>query len=117
MELPEEIWLEICKFLQARDLCKLALVNKEFYSIASNNYPWKNIVLQKHQIIPKGVNNLKRNYAEINCIATRMISKFQSDTLQFERVLDKERQRQRKVLEGKRIERLIQKSLRQLEDL
>jgi F-box-like len=115
MELPDSIWLEICKFLQPKDLCKLALVNKSFHKIASNNYPWENILIQRHQKIPKGIENLKKNYAEINCMATRMISKYQSETLHFEKILDKERQRQKKALETKRIQRKVQRSLKELE--
>jgi hypothetical protein len=115
MELPEPIWLEICKFLQAKDLCKLALVNSYFRIIASNNYTWENIIIQRHSKLPKGIENLKKNYAEINCMATRMISKYQSEAVYFEKVLDKERQRQKKALETKRLERLLKRSLIDLE--
>ena len=116
MELPEEIWLEICKFLQPRDLCKLALVSRAFHEIASSNYTWKEIVIKRHNKLPIGVENLKKNYAEINCMATRMISKYQSERINFEKVLSEERQRKRKVLETKRAERQMKKLFKELED-
>ena len=115
MDLPETIWLEICKFLQAKDLCKLALVNNWFRKIASSNYSWEQILVQRYLKLPSGTENLKKNYAEINCLATRMISKYQSEKVYFEKVLDEERQRQKKALENKRLERQLKKNLKELE--
>lgn len=116
MDLPEEIWLEICKFLEAGELCTLALVSKEFCRVASNNYSWERIVKHRYQKVPIGIENLKKNYGEINCMATSMINKYQSDRKVFEKALEKERNRQRKALEAKKMQRLIQKSLKDLED-
>lgn len=115
MELPEDIWLEICQYLAPRDLCQMALVNQFFHQISSNNYTWEAIVRQRHSRIPRGVENLKKNYADINCEATRLINKYQSDIQVFEKVLDKERMRQQKALEEKKIQRQIMRSLKQLE--
>lgn len=90
VDLPEDIWLEICQYLAPKDLCQMALVNKFFRLVASNNYTWEAIVKQRHSRIPRGVDNLKKNYADINCEATRLINKYQSDIQVFEKVLDKE---------------------------
>ncbi|OMJ73740.1 hypothetical protein SteCoe_27510 [Stentor coeruleus] len=115
MELPDTIWLEVCQYLTPKDLCKLALVSKFFNQISSNNYTWQQIIIQRHNRIPKGINNLKKNYAEINCMATRLISKFQSETHEFEKVLHRERERQKEALEYKRLQRQILRSLKELE--
>lgn len=115
MELPESIWLEICQFLAPKDLCQMALVSKYFHHVSSNNYTWQAIVKQRHSRIPKGVENLKKNYADINCQATNLINKYQNDILVFEKVLDKERLRQMKALEEKKNQRRIMRSLREME--
>lgn len=115
MELPESIWLEICQYLAPKDLCQMALVSKNFHFIASNNYTWEEIVKQRHTRIPKGVESLKKNYADINCQATNLINKYQSDILVFEKVLDKERLRQKRALEEKKMQRRIMRSLREME--
>jgi hypothetical protein len=117
MELPEHIWLEICQFLAPKDLCQMALVNQCFHLIASNNYTWEAIVKQRHTRIPRGVDNLKKNYADINCQASHLINKYQSDIQVFEKVLDKERLRQKRALEEKKIQRQIMRSLKQLEGI
>jgi hypothetical protein len=112
MDIPDCIWMEICRFLQAKELCRMALLNKHFSFVASNNYAWKIIIMKKISKEPKCIENFKKSLAEINFMATRIITEYQYETHNLEIILDRERKRQNKALELKRLERQLNRVLR-----
>ena len=115
MEIPDHIWLEISIFLSPKELCALALVSKAFNVLASNNYPWKAIMIKILNGEPKFMVNIKKNLAESNRMATWIINDYQSEAHNLEIILGKERKRQQQVLDFKRRERQLNRSLKQNE--
>ena len=98
--IPESIWLEICKFLTAKDLCKLSLASKKLNEIASSNYAWCHIISKNNRNI-SSIINFKKYYAETNFVAIKMINKHCVDMANLEKAMERERKRQISLLKKK----------------
>lgn len=112
MDIPDHLWIELLTYLEPKELCIISLVNKYFYTLSATDYLWKIIMVSKFNKVPKLIENCKRSFAEINFMATRIINQYQSETHNLEIVLERERKRQREVLEYKRIERRLSRALK-----
>jgi len=56
--LPQEIWLHILGYLQAQDLCHVALVNCGFYNICCDPSLWRDAPINETKLVKDGIQKL-----------------------------------------------------------
>jgi hypothetical protein len=112
--LPDTLLIEIFRFLPASDICKVSQVNKKFYNTASGNYLWRDVFINRWEIVPLKNESYKQFYAELNNGVNKLIHQHQKEIARLQHLLASERERQMLILEKRLESKRIRKSLSQV---